>query len=217
MRLPDAHAPFADRVRYGRYLGRRLRRAKRTTLAADVDAANAEVLKRGRELEDAVGPVQDARADRDAADDDLDDIAQDSRAKLAGRSVDAMKKAPYTLIFPQGIDYYTAAPLDQEIARYNELIQRCTEHLELEDEIRQNAVPAIGAGVIAFKAAVEAVEQALTTEALAFTRLNAAEESWANLVTKVYGALIADVGKKAADRFFPKIRPSKKEPKAAPY
>jgi hypothetical protein len=216
MRLPDDHAPFADRVRYGRYLGRRLRRAKRTTLATDVEAANAEVLKRGRELEDALGPVQDARADRDAADDDLDDIAQDSRAKLAGRSVDAMKKPPYTNIFPHGIDYYIAAPLDQETARYNEFAQRCTEHLDIEDDIRQNAVPAIGAGITAFKTAYEAVDQALTAEALAFTRLNAAEESWANLVTKVYGALIADVGKKAADRFFPKIRGSKKAPKTSP-
>jgi hypothetical protein len=215
MRMPDAHATYAERVRYGRYLGRRLRRAKRTTLATDVEAATTEILQRGRQCEDALGPVQDARADRDAADDELDDIAQDSRAKLAGRSADAMKNAPYTLIFPDGIDYYLAAPLNQETTRYGELAQRLAEHLDEEDDIRKNAVPAITAGIAAFRTASEAVEHALTAEALAFTRLDAAEEAWSNLVTKVYGVLIADLGKKAADRFFPKIR-SKKDSTESP-
>jgi hypothetical protein len=65
-----------------------------------------------------MGPVHDALADRDAADDALDTIAQNGRLGLASRSLDADKKAPYALIFHKGIAYYTAARLeDQECAR----------------------------------------------------------------------------------------------------
>lgn len=211
MRLPDPNAAHPERVRYGRYVGRRLRRAKRTQLATDAEAATALVLQRGREWEDATGPVQEARADRDAADDDLDDTAKDSRGKLAGRSVDAANKAPYTQIFPDGIDYYTAAPLDQEVARYGQLISRFNEFLAPNDEVRTSAVPALTAGIAAFKSATEAVEQALTAQSIASTRLQQAEDAWATLMTKIYGALVADVGKQAAERYFPKIRNGKKK------
>lgn len=211
MRLPDPNAPAADRVHYSRYVGRRLRRAKRVQLAADVEAATALVLQRSREWEDASGPVQDARADRDAADDDLDDIAKESRARMAGRSVDAVKEAPYTRVFPEGIDYYTAAPLDQEVARYGQLIVRINEFLPVGDEVRMTAIPALSLGIAAFKSAVEAVDQALTAQSLAATRLQSAEEAWTVLMTKVYGALLAEVGKKAAERYFPKIRSGKKD------
>lgn len=210
MRLPEPDASYAERVRYGRYVGRRLRRAKRNTLAADVEAATALVLQRGREWEDAEGPVQDARADRDAADDNLDDIAKENRVKLAGRSADAARKPPYTQIYPDGIEYYTAAPLDQEVPRYGQLISRFNEFLAPEDEVRQNAVPALTAGIAAFQSGVDAVNQALTAESLAATRLESAEEAWNVLMTKVYGALVADEGKAGAERYFPKSRRGKK-------
>lgn len=210
MRLPDVDAPYADRVRYGGYGAQRLRRAKRTAMASDAEAATTIVLQRGREWEDAQGPVQDARADRDAADDDLDDLAKDSRGKLAGRSVDAARKAPYTLIFPEGIDYYTAAPLDQQVARYGQLISRMNEFLDPNDDVRKQAVPALIAGIAAFQAAVEALNEAVNAQSLAATRLQSAEDAWGVLMTKIYGALVADIGKAAAERFFPKIRGKKK-------
>lgn len=211
MQLPDADASYGERVRFGRYVSRRLRRAKRITLAADVDAANALVLQRGREWEDAQGPVQDARADRDAADDDLDDTAKGHRGKLAGRSVDAMRKAPYIHIFPDGIEYYTAAPLDQEVARYGQLISRFNEFLAVDDEVRTGAVPALTAGIEAFEAGVKAVTDALIAESLAATHLESAEEAWNLLLTKAYGVLVADLGKAGAERYFPKSRRSKKK------
>jgi hypothetical protein len=213
MRLPDPDAPFADRVHYGRYVGRRLRRAKRVVLAADVEAGTNTVLQRGRVWEDAAGPIQDARADRDGADDDLDDVAKESRANLAGRSVDAPRTAPYTQIFPDGIDYYTAAPLDQEVARYGQLITRMSEFLDFNDDVRKTAVPALTTGIAAFKSAVEALDQALTAQSLASTHLENAEEAWNVLMMKVYGALVADEGKKGAERYFPKIRSGKKNTK----
>ncbi len=210
MRLPDPNAPAVDRVHYSRYVGRRLRRAKRTQLATDVEAATAIVLQRSREWEDAAGPVQDARADRDAADDDLDDVVKENRAKMAGRSTNAAQETPYTNVFPDGIDYYTAAPLDEEVARYGQLITRLNEFLPANDEVRTLAAPALATGITAFKSAVEAVDVALTAESLASTRLQNAEDAWAVLMTKVYGALVADVGKQKAERYFPKIRRGKK-------
>lgn len=210
MRLPDPNATYTEKVRYGRYVGRRLRRAKRNGLATDVEATTTALLLRGREWEDALGPVQEARADRDAADDDLDDAAKEARARLAGRSADAVKKAPYTLIFTDGIEYYTAAPLDQEIPRYGQLIARLNEFLPANDDVRTSTVPIVTAGIEAFQSATKEVEQALTAQSLAATRLQHAEDAWAVLMTKVYGALIADIGKAGAERYFPKIRGGKK-------
>ncbi len=48
-------------------------------------------------------PIQDALADRDGFDDDLDEAAQASRLHLAARRLDAVKGAPYTLIYPDGV------------------------------------------------------------------------------------------------------------------
>ena len=204
MEQPDEDAAFGHKVHYGRYVTRRLRRALRAALAADVEAATLLVLQRGREWEDAAGPVQDARADRDAADDELDTLAQDARAKLAGRSADAPKKAPYILIFPEGIGYYTAAPLDEEKKRYDELQKRLTEHLPAQDEVREAAVPKIGDRLAAFDAAEKALAASLTAESLASTRLDAAEDALRRILIKVYGLLVSELGKPAAEKFFPK-------------
>jgi len=211
MRLPFPNAHFSQRVRYGRYVARRLRRAKRVALATDVEAATLEVLKRGREVEDADGPVQDAMADRDAADDDLDTAAQEARVRLAGRSADAVNTAPYTLIFPQGIGYYTAAPLDEEMERYDELRKRLAELLAVDDPVRKEAVPVIDSGLATFAAAMDALAKARTEEALAATRLDAAEDAWARIMTKVYGLLLSELGRGGAARFFPKPKGAKKK------
>jgi len=40
--------------------------------------------------------------------------------------------------------------------------------------------------------------------------LQNAEEAWDVLLTKVYGVLLGDVGKAAAEQYFPKIRRTKK-------
>lgn len=46
MRLHDEDAAFSHNVHYGRYVSRRLRRAQRASLAADVEAATLLVLQR---------------------------------------------------------------------------------------------------------------------------------------------------------------------------
>jgi hypothetical protein len=211
MRLPHKDAHFSHRTRFGRYVERRLRRDKRLQIANDVCAATADVRTLGRALEDAVDPVQDALADRDATDDGLDTTAQNGRLALASRSLDAVKKAPYTLIFPAGIAYYTAARLEDQDARYNELKSRLAEHLPANDEVRTTAIAAIDTDLLAFKTASATLTSARTEEAMAKTRLDAAEEAWERLMNKVYGILFSELGRKQAEQFFPKVRNGSKK------
>ena len=95
----------------------------------------------GRALEDADAPVQEALADRDSADDDLDALAKAARHKLAGRSLEAAKQAPYTLIFAEGIGDFTEAATGDEVQRYTELEARLTAHLPASDAVRRDALP----------------------------------------------------------------------------
>ncbi len=209
MQLPHPDAHYSHRVRSGRYTERRLRRAKRNSLADDLGTTTNAVLHDGRALEDTIGPVQEALADRDAADDDLDAAAQHARLTLASRHVGADKEAPYTLVFHEGIGYYTAARLEDEVGRYGELKSRLETHLPATDEVRTSTVTAIDTGIAAFTAATTALTTARTQESLAKTRLDAAEEAWERQMTKVYGILVAELGRKAAEAFFPKTRTSK--------
>lgn len=209
MRLPQPSAHCSHRVRFGRYVERRLRTDKRVSLADDVALSTTAVLSAGRGLEDTIGPVQEALADRDAADDALDAVAQTTRLGLASRKVGADKEAPYTLIFHKGIGYYTAATLDQEESRYGELKSRLVEHLPANDPVRASACLAIDAGLVAFKAGTTALTTARNDESLAKTRLESAEEAWERQMTKVYGVLMAEIGRTAAESFFPKTKSAK--------
>lgn len=164
MQLPPENAHHSRRVDVGTYVVRRLRRAQFTALATDAELATSAVKSKGRLWEDARGPVQDALADRDASDDHLDDNAKNLRSSLAGRSVPAVTEAAYKNIFPQGIGYYTAARLEDQVSRYTEFEQRVGAHLPV------------------------------------------AEESWNRLMEKIYGLLLSEFGRKAAERFFPRVK-----------
>lgn len=210
MQLPTAKSSYQTRTRFGRYLTRRLRRAKRLLHAEDVAAATQLLREAGRAWEDTEDAMQDALADRDGADDDLDTGAQEARNTLAGRGVEAVKQAPYTAIFPQGIGYYTAAPLDEEVKRYGELRQRIVEHLPASDPVRMATVNVIEAGIKDFKSATEALDAARTADAMAATRLTTVTDAWTRLIEKTYGALVAEVGRAAAEHFFPRVKKTKK-------
>ncbi len=75
--------------------------------------------------------------------------------------------------------------------------------------MRTSALAAIDTGVIAFKAATNALSTARTVESLTKTRLESAEEAWEKHMTKVYGIFLAEIGRAAAEAFFPKTRASK--------
>ena len=137
----DAH--YSKRVEYGYYVSRRLRKGRHLDASATADKATKMLLQAGRAAEDAKRPVQEALADRDAADADLDTAAQTSRARLAGRGPTADRETPYTEIYPQGVTYYTAAPIGEEKRRYGELKRRHETHLAAKDEVRMMTVAAV--------------------------------------------------------------------------
>ena len=89
MRLPPSTSVYTTFVRYGIYVGRRLRRAGYADLAASAEKATRAVRVTGRAWEDADDAIQSALADRDAADDELDDAAQSARNALAGPDFDS--------------------------------------------------------------------------------------------------------------------------------
>ena len=216
MRLPPPSSSYTTFVRYGLYVVRRLRRAGQTDLATGVERATLAARSAGRAWEDADDPIQAALADRDSADDDLDLTTQSARAALAGRGISADREAPYSLIFPAGIGYYIAAPLDENAKRYGELRARLEQNLPASDAVRKSAVPAIAKGVKDFDAALRSLDEAESAERIAATRARASLRALERQLERTYGALVAELGKARAERFFPKTRASRRGDPAAP-
>jgi hypothetical protein len=197
---------YLQRVRYGRYVAARLARAKLVVLADAVKKATDEVKASGRAVDDAEEEVQAVLALRDGHDDELDEAAKTARNALAGRGVDAMDKAPYTAIFPKGVDYYTAAPLDQQEVRYDELVTRLEKHLEAADELRKETVRLVTAAMKGFGAQRKAVDKARTFASLQATKSQSASDAWERAVERAYGSLVTQLGRARAERFFPRLR-----------
>ena len=204
MQLPQDTAAYTKRVTFGRHVLTRLKRAKLTDQANAVEARNSQVKAAGRAWEDTDEVIQDAIANRDSDDDALDTTAKDFRFALASRSRQAAKEAPYTDIFPRGIEYYTEAPLDEEVDRYQELITRTEAHLPKEDSLRQETVKTLQHQLKSFTESHAAVAAARTQEGIARTRLLAAQDVWADLLEKTYGSLVEQFKKAKAEKFFPK-------------
>ena len=107
--------------------------------------------------------------------------------------------------------YYIAAPLKENEARYKELITRVQANLPEDDPLRAPLIDAVSAGLEEFTQARAELAKARTAYAMARTESDAVEDEWDTLMEKTYGLLIADLGKKAAERFFPKLRKSRRE------
>ncbi|MDP3273557.1 MAG: hypothetical protein Q8Q09_00075 [Deltaproteobacteria bacterium] len=212
MQLPRENSGVLARVRFGRYVVRRLKQAKLDTLAKDAERVTTALKAAGRAHEDALEPGQDALADRDAADEALDTVAQNARANLAGRSKNAAREEPYVLIFPEGISEYIAAPVDEEEARYRKLIARVQKHLPAKDPVRVGVVPAIEAGLKQYAAALKDLHRAEESADTAAVALRRASTAWTRQLERIYGALIAEVGKSAAEAFFPRTRTRREPP-----
>ena len=206
MQLPQKNASYVILTNYGSYVGRRLQQAKLLDLAASVKAATDAIKHLGRARDDAEQAIQEALADRDAIDDTLDVTAQTNRANLAGRDPNASKKTPYTEIYPDGIAYYIAAPLDQQEKRYTEFASRLEAFLPAADPLRAEHIPVIVSGIAAFTAASKALDTARNQKLLLATQLDSAEDAWRILIERTYGALIERFGKgKRVEGFFPKL------------
>ena len=212
MQLPKVEAHFTARVHFGRYVGRRLKRARLTTYLPAVEKVTGDVRAAGRANEDAEDEIQDALADRDAASDELDAIAQDARVRMAGRGIEAVRTTPYTDVFPDGVAYYTKVPLDEKEQRQGLLKMRLVAHLPADDEVRVKAVPAVEQGLERFGEGTAAVTAARAKAEMAASRVAAAVEVFDRQMEKVYGALVSELGRAGAEMFFPRNRkPSRKD------
>lgn len=206
MQLPKESAAAGVRVRYGRYVARRLRRGGYAALSESMAQSTAALKSAARSGDDAEELIEDALADRDAADAALDTAAQEARNRLAGRGLQAAQEAPYTDVFPQGIGYYTAATLDEQERRYKELKDRAETHLPKTDEVRKALVGAVVAGLKAWREGVTAVDDARTEAVKAGTVVAKATDAWRRQVEKTYGALVQELGRAGAEGFFPRAR-----------
>ena len=211
MQLPKESGSYVSLVRVAVYTSRRLKRSKHDALAADLILGLTTVRTLGRAWEDTEDDVQGGLADRDAADDGLDDVGQETRLGVASTSVAAVREAPYTQIFPHGIGYYTAAPVDQEVTRFTELKERLVTHLSATDPVRVNAVPRLEAGIAEYTNAASGLSAAERNQAAKRTELVHAIRSLRRQLEKTYGILLSEVGKAKAERYFPAVRPAKKE------
>jgi hypothetical protein len=206
VQLPKENQHYSVRVRYGVYVARRLRRAKLSPLSEAVASATSEVRAKGRARDDAEDAVQEALADRDAADISLDTIASTARVTLAGRGLKAVKESPYVHIYPDGVAYYTAAPLAQQANRYRELAERLQKYLPADDVCLEH-VPAVLAGISDFQASMDALHEARRAKSMLATDLEATEDAWRHLLERTYGALIEQFGKGAlVESFFPQVK-----------
>jgi hypothetical protein len=204
MQLPSPTSSYRRRTTYGRYVGRKLRQAQHAALADQAAAATRAVKDAGRRWEDLEEDIQDALADRDAADERLDGLAASLRFALASRSQDAVKTNPYLKLFPQGLAFYTAAPLSDTAARYKSLWNRVEADLPNEDPLRAEYAPKLHDAIQLFEVSVELVRQTHDNQSRAHAELGLTEEAWEREMERIYGALMAEEGKDHAERYFPK-------------
>ena len=204
MQLPRENAHFMSVNAYGLYVAGRLKRAGLPQQAQSVLMITLAVKLAGRALEDADEPVQDALSERDATQSSAELIIQTGRASLAGRSPSANKEVPYLHLFPDGIDFYIAARLEERISRFELLLSRAQKHLPVDDSVRITLSDSLPPAIAAFSSALDTVRSARLTKSQAADTLTAARTAWFTAMERLYGELISLVGKKNANNFFPK-------------
>ena len=206
MQFLDPEAAAWRRLDQGDYVASKLKRKKVLDLLAAVVAATDLIEEKSRLYDKARRKAFAAQADRDGIDDDLDDITKEHRASLGGRSANASQEAPYNLIYHQGVDYYIAAPLDQQVTRYQELAERVRQHLPVEDPLREPFAARIEALLVEYEAAVKVLAKERRRLALAATDLDVAKKDFDTLLDRTHGTLKSRFGGRKADRFFPRYR-----------
>lgn len=203
MQTPSPSSRWTSHVAFARYVARRLLQSGHGAMATSARAAADAVQAAGSALDDARFNTQDAIADRDGADETLDEAGRDLRHGLASESRDAVKQAPYTAVFPEGIEHVTAAPLDQQVARYSELRARVETHLPAKHPLRKRSLDALSRGLAQWDRAVTALNAARSAEALKSTALVAAIDAFDRQMVRIYGTLLAEQGARVGGALLP--------------
>lgn len=181
-----------------------LSKRRKGELARRLRAAADEVLSKARAVEDQDALVFELRADRDLGDQDLDGTAKGFRHKYAGQNLDVVKQATYQRILPDGIAYYTAASLDEQVPRYTQLRERIATHLPDDEPLKAPTLAALDAGIASWKEATGALQAAQRTLDELKADLAQALAELDRLIEKTWGALIDEVGEEAARSYFPR-------------
>lgn len=203
MRMPARTASIVVRLGFGRYLGRRLRRARLADEELEVKRAGLALSEAAAALNEAELVVSDALADRDAADDDLDDLCKRHRQTIEGRVVNAIKLKPYTDLYPDGVAWYVKAPLNEQVSRYELLARRYEGFLPEGDPVRAEA-PRVRELIAQWSASRAEVDRAELDVAMARAKVQQATATWEETVTRLYFRLAEKLGKAGAERLFPR-------------
>src|SRR5262245_58181448 len=187
MRLPAKTAGTSARVLFSSYTARKCQRAGYAELAESARTAEDAMVKAVREVEDLVRPVQTAVADRDYADDGLDDHCSYIGGQLDSRRFTDAGRNNYVRVIPKGADYYRKASLDDQVPRYGELASRIVEWLVPDDPLRAEGVPRIHTELAAWTEAAKDVVRARNVLTLARSRRDAAVDHWEHTMEQIYG------------------------------
>jgi hypothetical protein len=203
MQLPDPNASSDEHKRFARYVSRKLRRAKLTALEALIADVLVTLGLRKAAVEAAEDAAIDALADRDGVDDDGDDKVQQTALTIRSRTLNGAKEEPYTLVFPEGVDGVLDLPIAGISAGLRGLGKRLEQHFPETDPVRAD-VPVLNDFAARFDAARAAADDADTAVANARGALESTKLQLRTLLERIYGELVASLGRRAAERFFPK-------------
>ena len=200
--LPPSASTFRY-VTHARYVAHSLAVAGRREQSQRIRAAADKLRDLDRAVEDQAVLVFELKADRDFADRKGDVVIRDFRHGINARSRDAIKQPPATRIFPDGVEYYTAAPISEQAERYAELEGRIMAHLPEDDPLRAPTLAGLSDALTAFLAAEGVLRSERRTLSELRLDLRDAREDLIRMLERTWGALVAELGKDAADGFFP--------------
>ncbi|MEQ1508353.1 MAG: hypothetical protein ABMB14_39345 [Myxococcota bacterium] len=141
---------------------------------------------------------------RDLAAGDLDDTAREIQARIYGRSAHAKSQSPAIDLFPGGLGGYTDATIDERSPAFRLLLRRVGDHLPVTDPVRTEFAPVLARQLDAWDAALDAVTTANVELEVRRSARDRALTAWDQAMIQVYGTLVAELGKKKADRYFRK-------------
>lgn len=205
MQLPDAKASPEEHRKFSRSVLRRLRRAKMDaraeTIVRDLVAMQAKV----ETLSSAEDAYADALDDRDLVDGEADEQVQQAALSIRSRSPNAAKEEPYTLVLPDGVDAVLDLPVPGIAAGLRGFARRLAANLSVGDPALF-VIPTIEKLAGDYEQARAVAEDAEVSLANASASVDASKTHLRRTLERTYGELVAELGRKKAERFFPRSR-----------
>jgi len=206
----DTDASPEARIAAGYYLARRLQRVGEGTRSENVLAAVETLKSQKRVAEDTAEAVEMGYADRDAADDDLDAVATQVGRLIVGDDVTLRKQPPYSLVFPDGMEGVTEAPISSNDTAYRLFGVRVTEHLPADHAGRVLVESQLPKLLAEFGSMTASLDVAIGRRAALEAKLEGAELEFDQQLEKLFHSLAQTYGTQRARKFFAPPRKKKK-------